>query len=126
MDEELLKKIGLAAGGVLVGALGYHLLSDGNEVVYTGLTREYADEAGKKIAAAVWADSQGYEIRFEAKRDGVLINPFPDFHSPIFIAPFAAALYADDIGADLGFAPSGPWAKNTNEAAAMRELERKA
>lgn len=124
MDEELLKKLGFAAGGLLAGALGYHFLSRAPAPVYTGLTRAYRSN-GQEIAVAIWADpNKGYTIRFEAKKDSLVFNPFPDFDSPVFTAPFAAALYADDVANNLGYTPRGPWAGVTNEAAMTREMER--
>jgi hypothetical protein len=124
MNEELLKQMGFAAGGLLVGALGYRLLSGSPEPVYTGLGRAY--RSGKdEIAAAIFATPEdGYTIQFEGKKGPVLFNPFPDFESPVFTVPFAAALYADDIAADLEYKASGPWAGVTNEAAETREKER--
>jgi len=124
MDDATIEKIALVAGGALAGILGYSLLPK-REELYTGLTREYRGPYDEGIAAVIWANPKGYIIRFEGEKADVAGNPFPDFESPTFTAPFAAALYADDIADNMDLVPVGPWAKNTNEAAAVRDLERK-
>jgi hypothetical protein len=122
MDPELLKKIGLAAGGALAGILGYHLLVPSPEPLYTGLVRSYEKKGAQRLTATVWAVSEdGYLLKFELPEG---VNAFPEFESPVFAYPFAAALFADDLAERMDYEPRGVWAENTNEAADVRERER--
>lgn len=119
MDQDTLKNLGFAAGGAVGGILLFELFSSKNEPVYTGLTREYSGQ-DKSLVMSVWAvPNEGYTIKISHQEE-----LFPDFVAPVFTAPFAAALFADDIADRLGLKPSSPWAKNTLEASAMRDVER--
>lgn len=125
MDPELLKRLLATGAGIVAGALGYSVFAGRkNDPIYTGLSREYK-VPDRNMAASVWAlPSDGYIIRFEELKRGNVVNPFPDFESPVFMMPFAAALYADEIAWNLGYDPVGVWAASANEAAETRAKER--
>lgn len=117
MDPETRKNIVLAVGGAVAGMLAIEALSYKPGPVYTGLSREY-QKGNENLSIGVWAmPEEGYLVRIDS-------SEYPDFESPTFVAPFAAALYADEIAHNLGFSPVSLWAKNTLEASAARDKER--
>jgi hypothetical protein len=124
MDDSTRLAFYAGAAGVALGAATVGLLTpDPVYLAYTGLNREYV-HGSAKLWASIDVSEEGYSVEI-AERKGGKVNDFPDFKSPFFPYPFAAAVFADDIAADLGYSPSEPWASDANKAATVRASERK-
>lgn len=118
---------GAALGGLVVGAVGHHVLSAVEEPIFTGLTRAYKAPKGMPdLQASVWAlPGEGYVSKFEEPyRKGPSTEAFPDLERPVLPWSFSAALFADDVMARLDYRPKGPWGEFVQGVSEIRAKER--